>query len=104
MPARPPGATINPTNGIISWTPGHAYASTTNYINVYVTDTVNPALNISETVMVIVSDYLEYPAWLHGRIRRAIRQPAAHRGRQRFRNQCANHPQLAELTNYSIRP
>jgi hypothetical protein len=56
----PPGATINPTNGIFYWTPGHAYASTTNYINVMVTDTANPALNISETVMVSVSDYLEF--------------------------------------------
>ncbi len=56
----PPGATINPTNGFISWTPGHAYAATTNYLNVYVKDTANPALNISETVMVVVSDYLEF--------------------------------------------
>ena len=55
----PPGATINPTNGVIAWTPGHAYASTTNYLNVFVTDTVNPALSLPETVMVIVSDYLE---------------------------------------------
>ncbi len=56
----PPGATINPTNGILAWSPGHAYATTTNYLNVYVTDTVNPALNISETVLVVVSDYLEF--------------------------------------------
>lgn len=55
-----PGATINPTNGFITWVPGHTYAATTNYATVNVTDTVNPALNISETVMVIVSDYLEF--------------------------------------------
>ncbi len=56
----PPGATINPTNGIVSWTPGRAYASTTNYLNVIVTDTVNPALSISETLVITVGDYLEF--------------------------------------------
>jgi hypothetical protein len=54
----PAGATINSTTGVISWTPGLAYASTTNYINVIVTDTVNPALNTSETFLVVVGDYL----------------------------------------------
>jgi hypothetical protein len=56
----PPGATINPTNGIVSWTPGRAYASTTNYLNVIVTDTVHPALSISETLVITVGDYLEF--------------------------------------------
>jgi len=56
----PPGATINSANGYFSWVPGRAYAGTTNYINVHVADAVNPALNISETVMVIVGDDLEY--------------------------------------------
>lgn len=56
----PSGAAINSTNGNFTWTPGTAYAATTNYINVYITDTLNPALNISETVMVVVSDDLEY--------------------------------------------
>lgn len=55
----PPGAAINPTNGIVSWTPGRSYASTTNYINVNVTDNNNPAMNISENLVVAVSDYLE---------------------------------------------
>ena len=54
----PPGATINSATGVISWTPGLAYASTTNYINVIVTDTANPALNTSETFLVVVGDYL----------------------------------------------
>jgi hypothetical protein len=56
----PPGATINATNGILSWSPGRSYASTTNYITVIVTDTVNPALSISETLVVVISDYLEF--------------------------------------------
>jgi len=56
----PAGATINPTNGIVSWTPGRACASTTNYLNVIVTDTVNPALSISETLVITVGDYLEF--------------------------------------------
>ena len=56
----PANASIDPTNGIIYWTPGRALASTTNYINVIVTDTVNPALSISASVLVIVRDYLEF--------------------------------------------
>jgi hypothetical protein len=58
----PAGATINPTNGTVYWTPGRAYASTTNYINVIITDTVNPALSTSETLLITVSDYLEFRA------------------------------------------
>jgi len=54
----PAGAIINSTTGVISWTPGLAYASTTNYINVIVTDTVNPALSTSETFLVVVGDFL----------------------------------------------
>jgi len=56
----PAGATINPTNGIIYWKPGRAYASTTNYLTVNVTDTVNPALSTSETMVVVISDYLDF--------------------------------------------
>ena len=56
----PDGATINPTNGIVFWRPGRAYTSTTNYINVIITDTVNPALSLSETLLVVVGDYLEF--------------------------------------------
>ncbi len=56
----PAGATINPTNGLFCWTPGRAYASTTNYINVIVADTANPAVSISETLQITVSDYLEF--------------------------------------------
>jgi len=53
----PQGATINPTNGILSWTPGNADASTTNYLNVSIIDPANSAFSVFETVEVIVSDY-----------------------------------------------
>jgi hypothetical protein len=55
----PTGATINPTNGTIYWTPGRANASTTNYITVNVTDTVDPTLNTSETFVIAITDYLD---------------------------------------------
>jgi hypothetical protein len=55
----PAGVTINATNGIISWVPDRSYASTTNYVNVAVTDAVNPAMNITETVVIIIGDYLD---------------------------------------------
>jgi hypothetical protein len=56
----PTGATINPTNGAISWTPGAAYASTTNYFTVTVTDTANPALSTTETLVVFIGDFLTF--------------------------------------------
>ena len=56
----PAGATINPTNGIIHWTPGRDYAATTNYFNVIATDTVNPSLSINETLLITVGNYLEF--------------------------------------------
>lgn len=56
---QPSGATINATNGTIYWTPGRAYAATTNYLTVVITDTANPALSTTETMVVIISDYLD---------------------------------------------
>lgn len=56
----PPGVAINPTNGVISWMPGLAYACTTNYVNVLVTDTVNPSLSTYETLAVVTGDYLNF--------------------------------------------
>lgn len=56
----PSGAAINPTNGIVSWTPGLNYAATTNYINVNVSDTLDPSSDISETLIVVVGGCLNY--------------------------------------------
>jgi len=56
----PVGATINPISGLVYWTPGPAYASTTNYINVMAADTVNPALSIAETLVVLVGGNVEF--------------------------------------------
>jgi hypothetical protein len=56
----PAGASINSTNGTLYWNPGREYAATTNYLTVNVTDTVNPALSTSETMVIVVGDYLEF--------------------------------------------
>jgi hypothetical protein len=56
----PPGATINPVTGKVTWVPGRSFASTTNYFNVNVTDANNPAMNLTEAVVVRVSDYLQF--------------------------------------------
>ncbi len=55
----PAGASVNPTNGFFIWQPGRAYASTTNYITVNVTDETDAALSAENTIVVIVSDYAE---------------------------------------------
>ena len=56
----PAGATIDPTSGIVSWTPGRSLASTTNYITVQISDTTDPTLSLFETLLVKVTDYLEF--------------------------------------------
>ena len=69
----PQGATINPTNGILSWTPGNADASTTNYLNVSIIDPANSAFSVFETVEVIVerdSATAASPTLRHGRCER----------------------------------
>lgn len=55
----PAGAAIDPTNGIFAWCPGPAYASTTNVVTVTITDYTNPSLSSSETMLIVVTDYLQ---------------------------------------------
>jgi PKD repeat protein len=50
----PEGASINATNGVFTWTPSLAYASTTNSITVRVTDDGSPAASDAQAVNVIV--------------------------------------------------
>jgi hypothetical protein len=56
----PAGATINPTNGVLCWTPGRTHAFTTNYITVMVTSTANPAWSLPETLVITVGGCLEF--------------------------------------------
>lgn len=55
----PAGATIDSTNGVFVWRPGLDDASTTNVISVTITDNTNPSLSSSETLLVVVTDYLQ---------------------------------------------
>jgi hypothetical protein len=59
-PGTPVEATIDPVQGIIQWTPGQTYASTTNYMTIYITDQANPGLSTSETLVVVVGDYVRF--------------------------------------------
>jgi len=54
----PAGACINPTNGVFAWCPSLDFASTTNAVTVLITDNSNPSLSTSETLLVVVTDYL----------------------------------------------
>ncbi len=58
-PGSPPNATLVPTNGLFSWTPTRAYAETTNFFTVAVTDNGLPPMSTNQTFSVIVLDYLE---------------------------------------------
>jgi hypothetical protein len=55
--AAPPGATINPTNGTIYWTPAPGQAGTTNLFTVQVANNGIPPLSVSESFLAIVGDY-----------------------------------------------
>jgi hypothetical protein len=54
----PPGAWINPTNGVFHWSPQIQQASTTNLIAVIVTDSGNPPQSSTQIVTVVVQDYV----------------------------------------------
>ncbi|HZR18708.1 MAG TPA: CARDB domain-containing protein [Verrucomicrobiae bacterium] len=58
-PGAPSGASINPTNGVFSWTPTRAQARSTNTITVRVTDSGYPTLSGTRSFTVTVGDYLE---------------------------------------------
>jgi subtilase family serine protease len=53
------GATLNPTNGILVWTPTRSQAGTTNIMTVVVTDDGLPPLSASNTFTVTVGNYAE---------------------------------------------
>jgi hypothetical protein len=53
-PGAPANASINPTNGIFSWTPTEAQGPATNSITVRVTDNGVPNLSATQTFQVVV--------------------------------------------------
>jgi len=55
-PGAPPGATINPTNGVFSWTPTAAQGPSTNSISVIVTDNGWPRRSDTNSYTVVVNE------------------------------------------------
>jgi hypothetical protein len=55
----PPGASINPTNGIFSWSPACAQGSTTNLITIWTTDSGTPPLSNWVSFLVTVPECIE---------------------------------------------
>jgi Lamin Tail Domain/CotH kinase protein/Putative Ig domain/PA14 domain/Carbohydrate binding domain len=57
-PGAPPGASIDGTSGLFSWTPGSADAGTTNRIGVSVSDFGSPRLTAGRSFIVVVMEEL----------------------------------------------
>jgi hypothetical protein len=57
----PPGVTINPNSGAVSWTPTEAQGPSTNSITVRVTDNGQPAMSDTTTMTVIVNEVNSAP-------------------------------------------
>ncbi|MBI3851739.1 MAG: tandem-95 repeat protein [Verrucomicrobia bacterium] len=57
----PAGATINPTNGVFTWTPTEAQGPSTNVITVTVTDNGSPNLSDSKSFTVFVNEVNSAP-------------------------------------------
>jgi len=55
----PAGVEIDPNTGILAWSPGFGFASTTNAITVTITDNTSPTLSTSETMLIVIGDYLQ---------------------------------------------
>jgi len=58
-PGFPARASINPTNGLFTWTPSAAQASSTNFITVRVTDNGSPELSDVKTFSIVVNRVTE---------------------------------------------
>jgi hypothetical protein len=72
LDATPPaGVTINPASGVVSWTPTEAQGPGTHFITVRVTDDGEPALSVTTTMTVIVSE-VNSPPVLAGYANRTI--------------------------------
>jgi hypothetical protein len=68
----PAGATINPTNGLFSWTPSELQGPSTNVVTVRVTDNGTPPLSDQKSFTVVVTEVNTAPSlpgvadrWLH---------------------------------------
>src|SRR5439155_1598627 len=57
----PPGVAIDPSTGILTWTPTEAQGPSTNTITVKVTDNGTPALSATNSFTVVVSEVNSVP-------------------------------------------
>ncbi len=59
----PGGMTIDPTNGVVSWTPAQSQSPSTNAVTVTVTDNGTPPLSTNTTFYVVVVEENVAPVW-----------------------------------------
>src|SRR5207245_122733 len=57
----PSGVAVNPTTGVLSWTPTEAQGPSTNTITVKVTDNGSPALSATSSFTVVVNEVNSAP-------------------------------------------
>src|SRR5213079_1923791 len=57
----PPGVAVNPTTGVLTWTPTEAQGPSTNTITVKVTDNGTPALSATNSFTVVVNEVNSAP-------------------------------------------
>ena len=61
-PGAPAGATINPANGLFTWTPTEAQGPSTNALTIRVTDNGTPSLFATQVVSILVLETNSPPA------------------------------------------
>src|SRR6185369_7309852 len=61
-PGAPAGASLNPANGVFTWTPSETQGGTTNIISIRVADNGTPSLSATQTFTVIVLESNSLPA------------------------------------------
>lgn len=54
----PTGASINPTNGVFTWTPSLSDANSVNRLTVIISDLTNPGASTQTAIQIAISDYL----------------------------------------------
>jgi hypothetical protein len=105
----PAGCVINPTNGIISWTPAFGQGPSTNLITVVVTDNGNPPLSATQQFNIVVrhllGDFAISFGWTNVLAGESNTLPLVLRASQPITNITLQFTApLSQLTNFGIRP
>jgi hypothetical protein len=95
----PAGCSINPSNGVLTWTPSEDQGLSTNILTVFLTDNGSPALSAAETFTIIVTNKMNTAPSLS-----AISSKTVHQGGTVRFSASASDSDLPQKLSFSLEP